>query len=586
MQGSAKQISDQCRQGMEDLGAGRLAQARARFGEVISVFPDFAPALHALAVIARQHGRLDDALAYATRAEAASPGAAQAMVLRARILVDLGRLTEAASSYRRALAVDEADPQTLREWAQLAERLGDHAAAMNAYHAVLARRPADASARRKMVTLLRGAGRLGEAEQLCQLRLRQASNDAEAWFDLGNVLYDAEQFDGAAIAFRTALHHQPDHADAMENLGNTLLELGDLAPAAACLRQARAWQPQRAGPHNGLGAVLRQAGHIAEAEACFRAALAQDATDVEASCNLATTLLLTGRMQEGWRLFESRWGTAKLPNRGFAAPLWNGEALGGGTLLLHGEQGLGDTLQFCRFIGQVKSGRVIVEVPAPLVRLIQQSFPAVAEFVAYGQTLPEFQAHCPLMSLPLALGIEGTSFSPTPSYLVADATERASWRARLAALPGLRVGLVWQGNPRIASMRRRRDLPSHHLAALAKLPGISFVSLQKMKSSEPLGLPMVDWTDEWTDFAATAALIAELDLVIGVDTSVVHLAGGLGRPVWLLNRFDTCWRWMTDRTDSPWYPTLRQFRQPAPGDWDSVMGDVVENLKAVSQADP
>jgi hypothetical protein len=267
-----------------------------------------------------------------------------------------------------------------------------------------------------------------------------------------------------------------------------------------------------------------------------------------------------------------------LPNRGFSAPLWQGEALAGRTLLLHAEQGFGDTLQFCRFVAQIPHKFLLLEVPAPLTRLMRQSFPTLNDVLVYGDALPSFDMHCPLMSLPLMLGIGGEAFITRQDYLVADMRERAVWRQRLAELPGRRVGIVWQGNPRIASMRRRRDLPTPCLARLADIPGLSFVSLQKGMSVPDVGLPMVDWTDSLHDMAATAALVAELDLVIAVDTAVAHLAAGLGRPVWLLNRFDTCWRWLINRDDSPWYPNLRQFRQPALGDWESVMQQLVDAL--------
>jgi tetratricopeptide (TPR) repeat protein len=577
------QIAESCRQGLAALEAGRLADANMRFTDVIAARPNFVPALHALGLIARQEQRAEIALDYAARALANAPDSPAAKVLMARVLCDLGRLREAVPFYS-----DAADAQTRLEAAMLCERLGDSAAAVAQYRAVLALQPDLLEARRRLSTMLRRLGRLPEAEQLCQQRLLVAPHDAEAWFDLGNTLYDAEQFAQAVTAFRQALLCQADHADAMENLGNALLELGHLEAAEACLQQACAWHPALPGPQNGLGAVLRERGEIAAAESCFRAALHRAPDHTEAACNLATTLLLTGRYEEGWRRYEARWGTAKLPNRGFSAPLWHGEDLAGRTLLLHAEQGFGDTLQFCRFISQIPERPLLLEVPAPLVRLMRQSFPELTNILAYGEDLPPFDVHCPLMSLPLMLGIGGEAFVTcsdyaVADYLVADMAERGVWRQKLAELPGRRVGIVWQGNPRIASMRRRRDLPTRYLAQLADIPGLSFVSLQKGVSVAEIGLSMVDWTDALGDMASTAALVAELDLVIAVDTAVAHLAAGLGRPVWLLNRFDTCWRWLVGREDSPWYPSLRQFRQRQLGDWDSVMDDLVAELRGFAE---
>jgi tetratricopeptide (TPR) repeat protein len=390
MHSAARQITDHCREGLAYLEAGELGQARAHFSEIIAVQPDFVPALHALGMIARQERRADAALNFASRALAGAPHSAPAQVLMARTLCDLGRFPEASRFYCDALAQDDANPQTRFEFGKVAERLGDEQEALTQYRASLALRPNSVEARRHLTNLLRRIGCLPEAEQICQQRLLVAPDDAEAWLDLGNTLYAGEQYDHAATAFREALKYQPNHESALENLGNTLSELGSLDAAEVCLRRAVEANEALPGPHNGLGAVLRQRGDIVGAEACFRTALALAPKHVEATCNLATTLLLTGRMEEGWRLYEARWGTAKMPNRGFHQPLWNGEPLGGRTLLLHAEQGFGDALQFCRFIPRVANAKLILEVPAPLMRLMRLSFPDVAEFVVRGQALPEF----------------------------------------------------------------------------------------------------------------------------------------------------------------------------------------------------
>jgi Flp pilus assembly protein TadD len=578
MQSVAQRMAENCQLGLADLANGRLAEADRRFNEMLEFCPDFAPALYALGVSARQQRRTADALSYATRALAITPQAPRAHLLMARALCDLDRHAQAAFHYRTAIAHEPTNTHTRLELAAVAAKLGEDAETEAQYRATLALCPDDAAAFLRLTEWLRRARRGAEAGALCLQRLTDTPNDPEAAFELGNILYEAERYDEAVAAFRAALQRQPDHAGALENLGSTLLELGQLADAEFYLRQARDAHPDRPGPPNGLGASLRQRGDIAGAEACFRTALSLAPDHAEAACNLATTLLLTERYSEGWPLLEARWGTAGMPHRGFAAPLWQGERLAGRRLLLHAEQGFGDTLQFCRFIPQIADSHLILEVPAPLARLMRQSFPELAQLVAHGDPLPPFDLHCPLMSLPLMLGQHGPNFGAKPAYLVADAEERAIWRQRLSALPGRRVGLVWQGNPRLASMRRRRDLPTEYLPHLASLPDISFVSLQKSVPVDGLGLAMVDWTDTLDDLAATAALVAELDLVIGVDTAVVHLAGALGRPVWLLNRFDTCWRWLLNRDDSPWYPSLKQIRQPTQGDWPSVINELRHRL--------
>ena len=282
--------------------------------------------------------------------------------------------------------------------------------------------------------------------------------------------------------------------------------------------------------------------------------------------------------------------------RKFACPQWRGEDLADKTIFLHSEQGYGDTIQFLRYVPLLASrgGRVILEVPPSLGRLAEQ-LQGAAQVFASGAVTPAADFFCPLLSLPRAFGTTVATIPGEVPYLAADRAAVAAWRRRLADLEGLRVGLVWAGNPRpnqpgANRIDRRRSVTLGHFANLAEVPGVSFVSLQKGQAasqtrSPPPGLLVHDWTDELTDFADTAALIEALDLVISVDTSVVHLAGALGKPTWLLNRFDTCWRWLLNRDDSPWYPTLRQFRQPSPGDWNSVICGVRDALQRLAAGD-
>lgn len=335
--------------------------------------------------------------------------------------------------------------------------------------------------------------------------------------------------------------------------------------------------------YNNLGGALSDLGRPAEALACYDRALAIRPDDVSAHFGRSRPLLLRGEYAEGWREFEwrRRGGTAEaIKLRGFAQPQWQGEDVAGKTLLLHAEQGFGDTLQFCRYASLVgATARVILEVQPPLVRLCS-SLAGVAQVVARGEPPPAFDLHCPLMSLPLAVGTTLDTIPSEVPYLAADPELVAGWRERLAGLDGLQVGLVWAGSlrpePELSAIDRRRSITLAMMAPLGEASGVSFISLQKREpgaqsANAELGLALHDFTANLQDFADTAALIEALDLVISVDTSVAHLAGALGKPIWLLNRFDTCWRWLLDRDDSPWYPQLRQFRQPRPGDWNSAL---------------
>jgi hypothetical protein len=275
--------------------------------------------------------------------------------------------------------------------------------------------------------------------------------------------------------------------------------------------------------------------------------------------------------------------------RDFAQPLWNGEDIGNRVLLISTEYGYGDTIQFCRYVPLIASrARVVLEVQRPLLRLLS-GIKGVAQVVAYGDPLPPFDFYCPLLNLPRLLGTTLETIPAQVPYLSADREKVAAWHERLTGYQGLRVGLAWAGNPDLPR-DRQRSIALDRLAILASVRGVVFVSLQKGEAatqtrSPTLDMVVYDWTDALDDFVETAALIEAVDLVISVDTSIVHLAGALGKPVWLLNRFDTCWRWLLDRGDSPWYPTLRQFRQPRRDDWDSVLQQVGAALGRVVAGD-
>jgi hypothetical protein len=278
--------------------------------------------------------------------------------------------------------------------------------------------------------------------------------------------------------------------------------------------------------------------------------------------------------------------------RRYTQPRWDGRECHDRIVLLHAEQGFGDALQFCRYVPLVAArARVLLEVPRPLLRLLS-GLEGVEQIVAEGDKLPSFDFCAPLMSLPHVFGTELETIPARTPYLAAPPARVAAWRERLAALPRRRIGLVWAGNPRphqpeANAVDRRRSTSLDRFAPLAEVPGVSFVSLQKgaaavQSRTPPSGMVVHDWTEELVDFAETAALVEALDLVISVDTSVVHLVGALGKEIWMLNRFDGCWRWLLDRTDSPWYPTLRQFRQRRPGDWDGVISDIRDALITAS----
>lgn len=419
--------------------------------------------------------------------------------------------------------------------------------------------------------------------------LRINPNFPEACYNLGVVLERQGQLDQAITAFQQAITLKPDYAQAHNNLGNALCSQGRLDEAIAACRQATILQPNFAEAHCDLGSALHEKGDRAAAIAAYRRALACNANLPEAHYNLAQLLLLQGDFAPGWTEQEWRGLSKNFPSRrqNFPQPQWDGSALAGRTILLHLEQGYGDVLQFVRYVPMVaaRGGTVILACVPELRRLLKDT-PGVMRWLMDGEPLPTFDVHCPLLSLPLAFGTSLQNIPQTVPYLHADAQDTARWREVLAAdTQAFKVGLVWAGRPTHIN-DRNRSLSLNALAPLAQVPGVSFYSLQKGPASQqaltpPPGLSLIDHTAELKDFADTASLIANLDLVISVDTAVVHLAGAMAKPVWTLLPSMPDWRWLLDRDDSPWYPTMRLFRQSSRGDWAGVITQVTQALAAL-----
>jgi tetratricopeptide (TPR) repeat protein len=551
-------VPEMLQHGMRQHQEGRLDQAEAAYRQALARAPNNADGLHLLGVVAYQRGRHDQAVerigaAIRLQADRAPYHGNLALALQA-----LGRLDEAAAAYRAALRLD-------RFFVQGFNNLGN---------------------------ILRRSGQPAEAEQAFRQALALQPERGEIWNNLATALHAQFKLSEAEAAYRRAIDLKPGLADAHFGLGYVLFDLGRPADSEAACRAGLALRPDSPDGLHGLGNAQFRLGRPEEAETSYRQALSIAPDHAKAHFNLAHLLLQTGRLEAGWHHFEWRAASHGAGRRDFAAPLWDGRPLAQGTLLVHAEQGLGDTLHFCRYLPRVAARcRLVVEVQRPLHRLIA-GMPGIDAVVVRGEALPPFDAQCPMMSLPRLFGTVLETIPAAIPYLAPDPAEAARWRMRLTGLPGLRVGLVWAGGvrpdqPELAAVDARRSIGLAPLAPLATVPGVSFLSLQKgppatQAATPPDGMTLHDFTEELDDFADTAALVEALDLVISVDTSVVHLAGALGKPVWLLNRFDTCWRWLQDRDDSPWYPTLRQFRQTVPGDWASVVAAIAAALRQMT----
>jgi Tfp pilus assembly protein PilF len=403
--------------------------------------------------------------------------------------------------------------------------------------------------------------------------------------ELGNVFTEMGNYGAAVEAHRRALALKPDSAAAVFGLGFFFERKGDLNSAVEAYRNALKLDPQLVGAHLHLGIISILQGDIVVAGEFFERVLELTPDSAEARSFLGLIHLTQGNFRQGWSEYEDRRGTPQFlrDRRTFSQPLWKGEALEGSRILLYAEQGLGDTLHFVRYVPLVaaRGGKVVLEVPSRLHRLLAHTSGAV-EVIRAGEAIPEVDWQCPLLSLPLAFATELNSIPAKIPYVNAEPAQVEAWRK---ILPGnsLRVGLVWGGSP-LHPYDALRSIKLEQLAPLTNLAGTTFYSLQmgapaeQVKQLGPLA-HLTDLQDEQKDFADTAAIVANLDLVISIDTSVAHLAGAMGKPVWILLNNSPDWRWLLKRDDSPWYPTARLFRQSTLGNWQDALAPVERELR-------
>ena len=459
-------------------------------------------------------------------------------------------------------------------------RTGRLSEAEQGYRRVLAKQPGCFHAIQNMGGLAQQAGKPAVAVQLFGHALQIDPFSPEAYANLAISLHALKRMEEAASACHRAIEFRPDSAGAYSTLGNCLRELDRLDEALVAHRIAVKLDPKRSLSHSNLGIVLSDLGYYDEAIAAHRQAILCNSQNGLAHWNLALNLLRQSNDQ-GWDEFEWRWifNPIASQKRNLGKPQWQGEPLNGRTILLHVEQGLGDMIQFVRYVPRVAAagGRVALECPPALERLFRE-VPGVSRVIGEGQPLGDFDLDCSLLSLPLLLGTRFESIPPAP-YLEPQIELVKHWKNAVPPRDGqYRVGLVWAGSA-THGLDRRRSMTLAQLAPLWKVPGVQFFSLQKGPAASQVAafdLKLIDLTDQLTDLADTAAMMKNLDLIISVDTAPAHLAGAIGMPVWVLHSASADWRWYVDRDDSPWYGSMRLFRQTRLNQWD----DVVERVAA------
>jgi tetratricopeptide (TPR) repeat protein len=534
---------------------GKLREAEKLYARVLKAAPDTFDALHLLGLIKAQSGQMGEAFRLMSAALKINSRAPDAWSNFANVLHALKRDGEALDAIDKALALHPGDAALLQQRGNALLALGRADEALVCFEAVLARNPGNAEARLDRATALAALGRPAEAL---------------ADFDM-------------------ALRQIPNHPGAHYNRGNALNELGRHAEAITAYDRALALAPPHLKALNNRGRALQALNKHSEAAASFEKAIAIDKTYADAHSNLAQALLTAGDLRRGFAEYEWRWKRTGMEGarRSFGKPLWLGEyPLGARTILLHAEQGLGDTIQFARYVPLLAraGARVVLEVQ-PELKPVLAMLEGVTSCHARGEFLPAFDTHCPLGSLPLAMKTDAANVPTGIPYLHADEASLAKWRPRIEALPGKRVALAWAGHARHAN-DRNRSIDLETLAPLFAIEGVSFISIQRdLRETDAATLSrhanITHVGAELSDMADTAAATTLADLTLAVDTSVVHLAGSMGRVLWVMLPFSPDWRWTLQSAHSPWYPQAQLFRQPALGDWPSVVATVGDALKSL-----
>ena len=574
---------------MQHYQNGNLDQADEISRKVLQVEAENAYANYLLGMVAGKKGNKDQAIDFIAKAVKADPEFAEAPNGLGTILYEQGHLEEALASFRQAIAIRPDYAEALNNLGAALKDLGLLDEAIASCQKALAINPDYAEAHNNLGNAIHEKGLPEEAAESYRQALAILPDYAEAHSNLGLALYAQDLLDEAAASCREALERKPDYADAHNNYGLVLCKQGQLEKAASSCRAALSIRSDYPKAHSNLGIVLHEQGLLDDAVVSYREALSLRPDFPVAECNLAYSLLLGGQFDEGWACYEKRF-EGKNPGadwaRNFDQPLWDGKPLEGRKILLYAEQGLGDSMQFIRYVKLVAlhGGSIIVECQ-PELKALFASVEGIDILAGKGEDLPDFDVQAPLMSLPHIFNTVIDTIPNDVPYLAAEEDRIESWDRRLGN-EGFRVGIAWQGNPTQRD-DHERSIPLHHFEPLTHVPDVRVISLQKKDGLEQLsnlpdGMTVEGLDDDFDSgpdaFIDTAAVMMNLNLIVTSDTAIAHLAGALGRPVWVLLPAIPDWRWLTDREDSPWYPTMRLFRQPARGDWESVFSTVAEQL--------
>ncbi len=566
---------------------GKLDDAVACYRKSLELKPDSFGAYINMGNTLQDQGKLEQSVACYRKALELNPNSAEVHNYLGDALKDQGKLAAAITSYRQALKGRPNYVEAHNNLGVALSKQGELEAAIASYRRALELKPDYAETYSNLGSALKDQGKLDEALACYGRALELRPDFVEVHSNLGLVLHEQSKLDEAVASYRRALEFSPNCVGVLSNLGNALRDLGQLDASVTCYRKALELNADFAEAHCNLGIALKDMGKFEDATSCFQRALELKSDYPEANFGLGIVYLLTGDFLRGWPKFEGRWRTKGFSRRSYTQPLWDGSQLAGKTILLYSEQGLGDTLQFIRYASIVKQFgcTVLVQCPASLRGLLE-GLSGVDQWIDASKDLPSFDFHCPLMSLP---GILKTSMDTIPAsipYVSARAPLVEKWTDRMKELEGFKIGICWQGNRNFRD-DQERSVPLKCFEPLAHIPGVCLINLQKGEGIEQLAplqdaFSITDFGDELDresgPFLDTAAVMKNLDLVVTVDTVTGHLAGALAVPTWVALSKVPHWPWLLDRSDTPWYPTIRLFRKQD-ADWYPVFLKMAEALR-------
>jgi FKBP-type peptidyl-prolyl cis-trans isomerase 2/TolA-binding protein len=553
--------------------------------EILEKNPQQAEELFIQGVKAQNEGKLEEAISLYNKALRIKPDLSKAYYNIGVIYQEKGIFDKAIFSYKLALSYKYDYTEAYHNIGVIYWKLKNFEEAISNLMYAINFNPFHALSYYHLGVIYQELGQIKKATNLYERALQIDPTLSSAYFNLGVIHQDKEEYDFAIERYKKALEYSPENFGAYNNLGLCYLENENLDDAMASFQKSIELKPDFAEAYSNIGNVYHNKLMLDEAINMYKKAIDIDPNYTDAHWNLAISYLLKGELEQGWKEYEWRWKTDEFHRPSFPKPIWNGEPIHGKKLLIITEQGLGDALQFLRYIPLIykKGVKIIFTCSEELIPLIK-NHEEISEIIPRNSIVPEFDYYCSLLSLPLIFNTTINNIPQNIPYINATKKSIKYWHNKLSNNQNkMKIGIVWAGNPK-HKMDKKRSIPLKTYYPLFDLKGVAFYSLQKGKGSEQVDdeskkMGLIDLTNEINDFSDTAGFIMNLDLVITVDTAVAHLAGALGRPVWVLIPYIPDWRWMLNREDSPWYPTMRLFRQSSRGDWETVVIKIRQELE-------